>query len=175
MNFLLLAIGLGIVCGHAQASTQALKTGQVYMGKETLNERLTGNSCFITIQRVEPLAEKGLHCHAVEFLFASVRTDVPKDSLRVDSRITNYHRPEFPNVRTCAMNVNGTTSGNEIYGDNTEALYNQIFGGAMKQGGMQFDYFLTLSPTTKEVVRARIHIQDSMSEKGVDCVRLEKM
>lgn len=161
--------------GPANASTQHLKAGQIYMGKEAVNERLTGNNCFITIQRVEPFSEKGLNCHSAYFLFAADRTDVPKDTLRVDSRITNYHRAEYPKLRTCAMNVDGTTSGDDIYGSETESLYNQIFGGSMKEGGAQYDYFLTLSPSTKEAVRARIHIQHSMTEKDVDCVRLEKM
>jgi hypothetical protein len=159
----------------AQAETQNLKAGQIYMGHELLNEQATGNSCFLTIQKVEPYADKGLHCFSVEFLYASNRPDVPRDTLRVDSRITNYYRPEFPKVRTCAMNVNGTTSGDEIYGQDTQNLYNQIFGGESKAGGSQYDYFLTISPTTKLVSRARVHIQDLMTEKDVDCVQLEKM
>jgi hypothetical protein len=169
------SIGIGLLSAQANASTQNLRAGQVYMGKEAVNEHLTGNNCFITIQRVEPFLEKGLHCHSAEFLFATVREDVPKGTLRVDSRVTNYHRPEFPKVRTCAMNVNGTTSGDEIYGDDTSVLYNQIFGGSMKEGGTQYDYFLTLAPDTREAVRARVHIQETLTERDVDCVRLKKM
>lgn len=173
-----IAIGLflGLATSHlALAETQNLKQGQVYIGHELLNERATGNSCFITIQDVRANNEKGLYCYTADFLFSSVRSDVPKDTLTVDSRITNYHRPEFPKVRTCAMNVNGTTSGNEIYGEDTSVLYNQIFGGETKLSGTQFDYFLTLAPDTKQAVRARVHIIDALEEKDVDCVALEKM
>lgn len=169
------ALLIGAASAPALATVHALAPGQIYMGQEAVNERLTGNNCFITVQRVEPFAEKGLHCNSIDFLFASERPDVPKDTLRVDSRVTNYHRAEYPKVRTCAVNVDGTTSGDEIYGQDTTALYNQIFGGAMTTGGVSYDYFLTLSPRTKEVARARVHIRDSSTEKDVDCVRLEKM
>ncbi len=175
--FFLLSMGLGlsVICSEADASILNLRPGQVYMGKESLNERLTGNSCFITIHRVDLAPEKGMHCHSIDFLFASERTDVPKEALRVDSRVTNLHRSEYPGLRTCAMNVDGSTSGDEIYGEDTESLYNQSFGGGKRQDGIHYDYFLTVSPKTKDLVRARIHVLKILTERNFDCVRLEKM
>jgi hypothetical protein len=167
---LLLMTGL-----HAYASTHNLRDRQVYIGKESYNEHLTGKNCFVTIHEVIPYPEKGLHCHKVNFQFSADRTDIPRDPLLVDSRVTNYHRPEFPQTRTCAMNVNGTTSGDEIYGEETEILYNQVFGGQQSVGGTQYDYFLTLSSTTKLAVRARIHVTQWLREYDVDCVNLELM
>lgn len=169
-------IVLGLLVGfQGSANTLNLKDRQIYVGAEVVNGQRSGDKCYITIQLIRPLAEKGLHCHSVDFLFATAREDVPKETLTVDSRITNYHRPEFPKTRTCAVNVNGTTSGNEIYETNTEILYNQIFGGRTELRGVQYDYFLTLSPVTKEAARARVHIQTATTEKDVDCTNLEKM
>ena len=160
---------------HARASTHQLQDRQVYMGKESYNEHLTGKNCFISIHAVNSFPEKGLHCHKVVFQFAADRTDIPRDHLLVDSRLTNYHRPEFPQIRTCAMNVNGTTSGQEIYGTETDILYNQVFGGSHSAGGIRYDYFLTLSPITKIAVRARVHVTQWLREYDVDCVKLELM
>ncbi|KHD89798.1 MAG: hypothetical protein OM95_01645 [Bdellovibrio sp. ArHS] len=160
---------------QAMAETSNIKPGQVYVGKETYNEHPTGRICYVTIRDAQPLPQKGLHCQKIDFQFNSVREDLPKDILTVDSRVTNYHRPEYPQVRTCAMNVNGTTSGDEIYGDETSVLYNQIFGGSHSVGSIRYDYFLTLSPNKKTAVRARIHVLKSLSEYDVDCVNLELM
>lgn len=160
---------------ESHAATQNLRVGEVYIGQETYNEHLTGNKCYITIRDVQPFPEKGLHCHIVDFQFSSIRPDIPKDFLRVDSRVTNYHRPEFPQLRTCAMNVNGTTSGPEIYAEDTSALYNQIFGGSHTDGGTRYDYFLTLGSVEKIAARARVHVVKAFSEYDVDCVNLERM
>jgi hypothetical protein len=159
----------------AWALTHNLIPHTVYGGLEAVGEVRTGNKCFVTIQEVGGLEAKGLHCYSIDFDFNSAREDVPKNTLHVESRVTNYHRPEFPQKRTCAQNIDGTTSGDEIYGTDTTVLYNQIFGGMMKVGDTQFDYFLTLSPLTKEPVRARIHIQNSSVERDLDCVNLERM
>lgn len=78
-------------------------------------------------------------------------------------------------MRTCAMNVDGSASGDEIYLEDTESLYSQSFGGGKKQDGIQYDYFLTVSPKTKDLVRARIHVLKILTERNFDCVRLEKM
>lgn len=166
---------LSCLGAQAMAETSNVKPGQVYIGKETYNEHSTGKICYVTIQGAQAIPAKGLYCNNIEFQFNSVREDLPKDILSVDSRITNYHRPEFPQVRTCAMNVNGTTSGNEIYGEDTSLLYNQIFGGSHSVGSTRYDYFLTLSSNKKLAVRARIHVMQSFNEYDVDCVNLELM
>ncbi len=168
----LILIGTGAI---ASAQTQQLKAGQIYMGKEAVNEHATGNNCFISVHEVMPYSDKGLHCYSAVFDFNSVREDMPKQPLKVDSRVTNYHRPEFPKVRTCAMNVDGTTSGNEIYGEDTTLLYNQIFGGDLQVGGTMFDFFLTLDPVKKTAIRARVHVRKTFDEYDVDCTNLELM
>lgn len=166
---------LGCISSMAYAETNNVQARQIYMGKETYNGHPTGNVCYVTIQDVQTLPEKGLHCYGIDFQFNSVRDELPKEVLTVDSRITNYHRPEFPQTRTCAMNVNGTTSGDEIYGTDTTYLYNQIFGGSHSVNGTRFDYFLTMSPDKKTAVRARIHVLKTLSEYDVDCVKMELM
>lgn len=160
---------------EAYAATHNLKSGQVYVGQETHNEQLTGKKCYITIQGVQALPDKGLHCHVVDFQFSSVRDDVPKEVLKVDSRLTNRHRSEFPQIRTCAMNIDGTTWGPEIYEDDTSVLYNQILGGTHTAGSVRYDYFLTLSPDTKLAVRSRVHVTKTFNEYDIDCVNLELM
>ena len=160
---------------NAMADTSNVKPGQVYVGKETFNEHSTGKVCYVTIKGTRAIPEKGLHCNNIEFQFNSIREDLPKDILSVDARVTNYHRPEFPETRTCAMNVNGTTSGDEIYGEETSILYNQIFGGSHSVSSTRFDYFLTLSPNKKLAARARIHVTQAFNEYDVDCVNLELM
>ncbi|NJL24500.1 MAG: hypothetical protein HC902_04585 [Calothrix sp. SM1_5_4] len=73
------------------------------------------------------------------------------------------------------MNINGTTSGDEIYGNETDRLYNQIFGGKYTEGASSFDFFLTLDPVTKLVIMARIHVTKTFEQYDVDCVNLELM
>jgi hypothetical protein len=158
-----------------KAETINSRSGEVYVGLEAVNEHLTGNKCFITINSVAAFAEKGMHCHKVGFQFATNRLDVPKDFLSVESRITNYHRAEYPKVKTCALNIDGTSSGDEIYAEDTSRLYNQIFGGMHTSGGVRYDYFLTFAPNSKLPVRARMHIMETFQERDVECVRLEKM
>ncbi len=157
----------------ALADTENLNSGETYIGKEAYNENPTGNQCSVKITSVQAFPEKGLHCHTVEFTFSSPRTDLPRQTLRVASRVTNYHRPEFPKLRTCAVNVNGSTAGNDIYGEDTTFLYNQIFGGSHDEDGTRFDYFLTLSPGEKKAVRARIHVMTTFDEYDIDCAGLQ--
>lgn len=166
---------LTIAAGYSMAQTHSVRRGDVFIGDELYNEHKTGNICYITINGLQEAPERGLHCYSIDFAFASIREDIPKEVLKVDSRITNYHRPEYPNFKTCAMNVNGTTSGDDIYGEDTANLYNQIFGGAHSTDSVQNDYFLTLSSKSKTVVRARIHVLKTFSEYNVDCVNLQKM
>ena len=158
----------------AFADTINVLANQVYGGKELYNESKDGKSCAISIQSVADDSAKGLHCKKIGFVFHSDRSDIPQNVLLVSSRITNYDRPEFPAKRTCAMNVNGTVSGPEIYGDDTSILYSQIFGGETVIGGTQYDYFLTIDPQTKLAVRARVHVTQPLNEYDVDCVNLKE-
>ncbi|NJL24499.1 MAG: hypothetical protein HC902_04580 [Calothrix sp. SM1_5_4] len=78
-------------CVGAAATTHNVKGRQIYRGKETYNQKFTGNSCFLTIRDAAPVPEKGLHCHGIVYVFNSVRTDLPKEELHAISRVTNYH------------------------------------------------------------------------------------
>ena len=167
-TFLLLSL-------NSFANTHSLEAGKVYMGRETLNEKATGNACYITIKATAQLSTKGLHCHQAAFQFDSQRADLPESELVVQSRITNYQREEYPEVKSCAVNVNGSVLGNEIYEEDTTVLYNQIFGGSFRSGLTRYDYFLTFEPVYKEAVRARIHVQGLFSEYDVDCIDLSVM
>lgn len=155
------------------AQTLNLEVGQVYTGNETYNDQETGKICHIIIRDIIELKRKGLHCYKVSFSFESERTDLPMGDLSVDSRITNYHREEYPTLKTCALNIDGTTFGDEIYQDDTTILYNRIFGGMHTTKKTRFDYFLTLAPHTKEAISARIHIKKRWKKDyNIDCVNL---
>lgn len=156
-------------------STLNVERGQVYRGYEAYNEHATGDVCYITIRNVAPLISKGKHCYSISYVHNSLRNDIPKRELTVDTRVTNYHRREYPTVKTCAMNVDGTTYGDEIYEDETDILYNQILGGQFKESRIRYDYFLTLEPDNKLITRARVHVMKLFSEYDVDCVNLEKL
>lgn len=147
----------------------------VYIGDEVVMEKPTGNICYVTVNRVAKLEKKGMHCHETFFHFHTNRTDHPKGILRVDSRITNYHRSEYPRIKTCAMNVDGTTYGEDIYGSDTTDLYNRSFSGTHKVERTQYDYFLSFSAEDKMPTRARIHVLTWIKEYDIDCVNLEKM
>lgn len=79
---------LSCLGAQAMAETSNVKPGQVYIGKETYNEHSTGKVCYVTIQGTQAIPAKGLHCNNIEFQFNSVREDLPKDILSVDSRVT---------------------------------------------------------------------------------------
>ncbi len=160
----------------AQASTHHIKAGQIYMGEEIHNGQANGLYCFIEILQVVPRPERGLHCFSVEYRFGSDTADVPQGPFWVDSRITNAHRPEYPRLRSCAINVNGTSYGDEIYGDDTSVLYNQIFAGGHDQGRNHLvDYFMALHFQSKQPRRVRTHITTPLRERSIDCTRLELM
>jgi len=157
------------------AQTLSLSSGQVYQGIETFNERATGQICYITIHKVQPHNKKGLHCYRTTFSFNSNREDLPKSSLSVETRVTNYHRDEFPKVKTCALNIDGTTFGDEIYQDDTSILFNRILSGAHVAKRTNFDYFITIDPYSKLATRARVHVTKLFQEYDVDCINLSKM
>lgn len=157
------------------AGTHQLRSGQVYVGDEYVNEYATGNRCYVTIEEVQSNQIRGKHCYSLKMRLGSAESAVTHDELALNSRITNFDRPGFTDMKTCALNTNGSVSGNEIYGEDTSNLYNQIFSGAHQEGWTSYDYFLTLSPETKLPVRSRFHSMGLLSETNVDCVHLEKM
>lgn len=157
------------------AATNAVQRDQLYVGQEILvngmHEQPTGNLCYIKIDdvRANPV---GKHCYNFDFQFLSNRPDISKDIFSVQTRITNYHRPEYPTTKTCAMNVDGTTYHDDIYGDNTNDLVNDISAGD-RAGRPKLDFFLSLSRETKLATRARIHFLSMLKEYSVDCAGLK--
>jgi len=168
-----------IVCGTFTSSifaaTNAVQRDQLYVGQEILvngmHEHPTGSLCYIKIDDVKanPI---GKHCYNFGFQFLSNRSDISKEVFSVQTRVTNYHRPEYPTTKTCAMNVDGTTYHDDIYGDNTNDLVNDIAAGD-KAGRPKLDFFLSLSRETKLATRARIHFLSPLKEYSVDCVGLK--
>jgi hypothetical protein len=159
----------------AGGGTQNLAARQTYVGQEYYDEHSTGRTCYVQVNGVRPYSEKGQHCYLVDMRVASLAADVPAQELTVSSRVTNYHRPEFPQKRTCALNIDGTSSGDELYGTDTSMIYNQIFAGQHNENGIRYDYFLTLDPVKKQATRARIHVMRLFTEHDIDCVGLELM
>lgn len=149
-----------------------IETGHEYIGEEAVNDHFTGNQCSITIKEVKPVTNKGLHCHSISFGYDSVRSDIPTSALKTTSRVTNYHRSEYPDIKTCAVNIDGTTYGDEIYSNNTDILYNKIHGGAHRVKRTQFDYFISTDPRTKQASRVRVNIMTTLKEYYVDCLNL---
>lgn len=163
-------------CGSiAQASVLNVQSNQTYVGQEYVNDHATGNTCYVQVNNIENANKRGLHCNNLSAQFLHNNEKINKEAVLLYSRVTNNHRPEYPQVKTCAMNIDGTTSGNEIYGMNTETLYNSLFSASGKNGTMSYDYFLTISPETKLATRSRIHMMSWFTENNIDCVHLKPL
>jgi hypothetical protein len=162
--------------GAASAATIESNSGELYQGSEYLNEHPTGRICYVYLDYVvaNPV---GKHCYSLTTrpVFATDRDQHPKDEIELRSRITNQHRPEYPGLKTCATSLDGKTSGNDIYSDQTEGIYTQFFAWAGVHDGDQYDFFLTFSPESKRPVRARLHRMNWLSEKNYDCVGMQKL
>lgn len=152
--------------------TNAVLSGDTYKGLEFYNGKSTGESCYVVIERLST-NPKGLHCYDIKWRYMSNRLDVAQGVLNVSSRITNYHRREYPELKTCAMSTDGTTDGDDIYGNNVEFLVNDIFNGELKQNGIEFHTFLSLDKSSKELTRSRIHGLTWKKEWDVDCKGLK--
>jgi hypothetical protein len=158
----------------AMANTHELVNGKTFRGTEYVGERPNGHVCYVVIDYVTPVTG-WKHCYDVQFRFASTHPSVVKDYLQVRTRVSNYHRPEYPQIKTCATNVDGTTYNNDIYQDNTSILYNELFSGSHKSDQGEHHYHLTLSPETKTLTRARFYTLKPFSETTVDCVNLKEV
>ncbi|MBN8542495.1 MAG: hypothetical protein J0L82_19045 [Deltaproteobacteria bacterium] len=176
MKLFVFILALSFNASIGQAAVIDVSGGELYRGEELVNERPTGGICYLYIDYVETIP-KGLYCHSLTTrpVFFTDRDSHPKDEIKVMGNITNYHRPEYPALKTCAMSLDGKTSGNDIYESDDTNLYNQLFSWADKHGGYQFDFFVTFSPTTKRPSRTRLHRMNWMSEKNYDCVNLQKL
>ena len=156
---------------NLNAKTHSVIPGTTYIGNEYHNDKPTGQTCYVIVDNIS-VNNKGLHCYDIEWRYASNRTDVVKDGLITSSRITNYHRREYPSKKTCAKNIDGTTSGNEIYSKDSDVLINDIFNGMIKHNKTEFHIFLSLN-REKILSRARIHGLMWNKEWDVDCLNLK--
>ncbi len=155
-------------------TTHAIFKGQTYKGVEFYNGENTGAICYVVIDNVVS-NKKGKHCYDIDWRYASTRLDVPKAGLLVSSRITNYHRREYPRIKTCAMNTNGYTSGDDIYEDDTSILVNDIFNGLIKNGKTEYHHFLSIAKSDKKLYQARVHGLRWDKEWDVDCRDLKEI
>ena len=103
----LLSLTVLVFSFNLLASTHEIVVGSVYQGEEEIKERPTGRSCQIKILSLTPAA-RGRHCFEVtmQVMHETLNLAVP---LKVVSRITNYHRPEYPQIKTCAKTLDSRT------------------------------------------------------------------
>ncbi len=155
----------------ALSSTLDLSVGDVYEGLEEINESPTGRRCMVTVNDIQK-SQRGLHCLSVSLNILHPALKLVS-GLKLESAITNYHRQEHPALKTCARSLDGSTSSDDIYSQDTLDLVTSPLGGAHRFGGTQFNYFLTPSSVTKSPVRTRVHVLKLFSERSIDCVGLQ--
>lgn len=174
MKLLLLSIAL--MSSAAFATTINSHNGDLYEGQEYVNEQETGRTCYLYVDLIQ-VNPVGKYCYNLTTrpVFFTDREIHPKDEIVVMGHITNFHRTEYPGVKTCAMSTDGKTSGNDIYGDNDLNLFNQLFSWEGDYEGNQFDFFVTFSNRTKLPTSTRLHKLNWMSEKDYDCMNLRKL
>lgn len=145
--------------------------GDFFQGREYVNEQPTGKLCYLYVDQVAS-SNKGQHCQtmAVRAVFATDRSEQPQDQIIVESPVTNYHRAEYPAIKTCAMNLQGKTSENDIYQHEDTNLYIQFLSWNGKVNGNSFDLFVTNSAVTKSPVRVRLHKLNWHTETNFDCL-----
>lgn len=168
-------LSLILLTSSALAQTNYLEQSTVYRGVEAVNEHTTGSYCYVTISRVYEI-DKGQHCYSSDVILSThTDTGINNQVVNLNTRITNYHRREYPHKKTCAIGTDGTSYRDDIYSHETEGIYNKIFAGTHKEGSTQFDYFLTVHPDTKLASRFRVHILKPWLEKDIDCINLKLM
>ncbi|EPZ51437.1 hypothetical protein M902_2975 [Bacteriovorax sp. BAL6_X] len=172
MNFKIITALLFLSSSFAQ--TIKIQQGDLYLGQETNNGHQTGEACYVQIDSIEG-NEKGKHCFDITWRFLSNRKDVLKDYIKASSRITNYHRREYPQLKTCAVNIDGTTDGADIYSEDTTLLYNQVFVGMHKLRSTQYDYILSFNAHSKTLASASFHILKWHRKNHIRCVNLKKL
>lgn len=159
---------------NAMASLVNLQGGEFFMGEELYNEHRTGKICFVTIQNVQPLVSKGIHCNQIQATIGfSTHSELNNnDGLSMASRITNRDTPEYKFKRSCAERVPGSNA--DILGISEEGLYNQLFSWNGKVDGYSLDYFVTFGYESKQPVRTRLHVMNWYKEYNLDCINLKK-
>lgn len=165
-----------LVATSALGAVNHLSDGQLYMGEELLNEQPTGRMCNVAIDSVAAMDSKGRHCSRVQVKIHSADGRVPHEAFSLNSRITNYDTPSYrAGLRSCAMKLDGSIAGEEIFGEDSTSIYTPFFNGMIEIDDTEFHTFLTLSPRTKLPVRARVHLLSAIEESDIDCVNLRQM
>lgn len=171
-------LSLLVLCAAVTSHAAVINTQAVglYQGDEYVNEHPTGRACYLYVDRVGA-NDKGKYCHAmtVRAVFSTDRDQHPQEEITVESRVTNYHRPEYPQIKTCAMTTENKTSGMDIYQDDDTQLYIQFLSWNGKYNGAEFDLFVTNSPETKAPSRVRLHKLTWFTEKNYDCLLSQKL
>lgn len=169
-------LGMSLFASTVFATTLRSQNGDLYQGQEYVNEQPTGQACYLYIDAVD-VNPVGKHCFNLTTrpVFTTDRNTHPQDEIVVMGHITNFHRTEYPKVKTCARSLDGKTSGHDIYGDETTGIYNQLFSWDGKYNGNQFDFFVTFSSANKLPSRTRLHKLSTFSETNYDCLNLQKL
>lgn len=173
MRKIILTVHL-LISSLAGAQTLNLQGGEIYAGQEFVNEHSTGKACTLQIRRIEQ-SPVGRHCYNIEAraLFSSGGPKEFDQFVVLSGHVTNFHRAEYPQIKTCALSLDGKTSGDDIYGMNTDKLYNSLFSWEGVRGGTRGGFFITMSPETKVPIRVRFHKLNWYSENSYDCLYLE--
>lgn len=152
-------------------STVDIISGDIFTGQEFMNDRPTGNTCRLEFIAVESFRERGLHCYKQKLVLDGfdTRLEVQGERLELVSRVTNSHRDEYPRLRSCAVNINGSVRGDEIYSDNTDILFNDAFIGGQRSRFSRVDYYLNMSSQSKRPTRLTITVTRLLSERSFEC------
>jgi hypothetical protein len=162
---------LGVLSFSSFASSLDIKAGDVYQGLEEINEHSTGRECTVTVNSLIK-SQKGFHCFDISLNIIQPGLKLVSD-LKLQSSITNYHRSEYPTIKTCALTLDGSTSSDEIFSADTTNLVSSIFSGMHKERSTQYDYFLRISKSLKTPFETRVHVMKPLREINIDCVKLE--
>ncbi|MCK6598293.1 MAG: hypothetical protein L6Q37_08015 [Bdellovibrionaceae bacterium] len=160
-----------VVLSALHVNSQAL-----YHGQELINEHPTGNICYLYVDSITKNT-KGKHCYEMQVrpIFTNPTHPLNNESLILVSQITNYHRKEYPQVKTCATSLDGKTSLDNIYGDDENQIFTPLFSTEFKSRKTQYDFFVTISSVNKMPTRTRLHQMEMFKELNIDCVNLTKI
>lgn len=151
---------------------------QLFMGNEMINERPTGNVCYVKIDSLIDRQEKGLHCKdfTVQFLMTNQNYNITKEPVLVQSRVTNIHDAStYPKFKTCGELTSNAPIGTSRFDNNTQDLYIQIASGETRVGRTQYHWHLSFSDETKLPIRSRVHVLSWFKEVDIDCVNLKPL
>lgn len=159
----------------ALSKTVKVMPMQTYIGKEYVNQKRTGNSCVVVVNNIYAHAQKGNACTKmdVSYYFHAEEMKGEQNYGMVQSRVTNYHTKEYPELKSCAEPVileNGLRADADIYGDDTTYLVSPVFNGQRDVDGKEYHYFVSVSKETKEITRAAVNRVSWFSETLYECM-----